>query len=110
MSRQLALPLEPRAELESALRNAWSRTRLRVPYLVAIHIPALAICLRNIAAAETRRKIQKRRANRVRVYPELQRWTWEEADPGESLFSNGRTPAGVRVTRGSRLAGRREIR
>ena len=65
-----------------------SRTRLRVPYHVAIRNPALAICLRNIAAAATRQKIQKRRANRVRVYPELQRWTWEEADPVESLFSN----------------------
>jgi hypothetical protein len=88
VSRQLALPLEPSAEPESALRNAWSRTRMRVPYDVAIHNPALAICLRNIAAAETRRRIQKRRTNRVRVYPEMQRWTWEEADPGEPLFSN----------------------
>ena len=89
MSRQLALPLEPGAEPESALKHAWSRTRLRVPYHVAIRNPALAICLRNIAAAETRRKkIQKRRATRVRVYPEMQRWTWEEPDPVESLFSS----------------------
>lgn len=86
MGRQLALPLEPGAELESALKHAWSRTRLRVPYDVAIHNPALAICLRNIAAAETRRgKIH--RPARARVYPEMQRWTWEEADPAESLFS-----------------------
>jgi len=88
VSLQLALPLEPGAEPESALKHALSHTRLRVPYDVAIRNPALAICLRNIAAAETRRKIQKRRATRVRVYPEMQRWTWEEPDPVESLFSN----------------------
>ena len=52
MSRQLALLLEPRAESESALRYAWARSGSRVPYQVAIHVPALAICLRNIAAAE----------------------------------------------------------
>ncbi|MBI3044501.1 MAG: hypothetical protein HYY78_16905 [Betaproteobacteria bacterium] len=86
MSRQLALPLEPRAEPESALRQAWARTGLRVPYEVAIHVPALAICLRNIAAAETRRKI--RRAARARLNPEMRSWTREEeADPVESLFS-----------------------
>jgi len=88
VSRQLALPLEARAEPESALKHAWSRTRLRVPYHVAIRNPALAICLRNIAAAETRRRIQKRRASRVRVYPEMQLWTREEPDPVEPLFSS----------------------
>jgi len=88
VSLQLALPLEPGAEPESALRNAWSHTRLRVPYDVAIRNPALAICLRNIAAAETRRKIQKRRATRVRVYPEMQLWTREEPDPVEPQFSS----------------------
>ena len=87
MGRQLALPLEPGAEPESALKHAWSRTRLRVSYDVAIHNPALAICLRNIAAAETRRN-KIRRAARTRVYPEMQRWTWEEADPVESPFSS----------------------
>ena len=86
MGRQLALPLEPGAEPESALKHAWSRTRMRVPYDVAIHNPALAICLRNIAAAETRRN-KIRRPARARVYPEMQRWTWEEAEPAESLFS-----------------------
>lgn len=85
VGRQLALPLEPGAESESALKHAWSVTHLRVPFDVAIRVPALAICLRNIAAAETRRKIQKRRA---RAYPETQRWTWEEAGPVELLFSN----------------------
>ena len=86
MSRQLALPLEPRAESESALRDAWSHSRLRVPYQVAIHVPALAICLRNIAAAETRRKM--RRTARTRLRPQTPRWTWEEAESVESLFSN----------------------
>jgi hypothetical protein len=88
VSRQLALPLEPSAEPESALKSAWSHTRLRVPYHVAIRNPALAICLRNIAAAETRRRIQQRRATRVRVYPEMQPWTREEPDLSEPLFSN----------------------
>jgi len=88
VSRQLALPLEPSAEPESALKHAWSRTRLRMPYHVAIRNPALAICLRNIAAAETRRRIQKRRAARVRVYPEMELWTRDEPDPVESLYSN----------------------
>jgi len=88
VGRQLALPLEPSAEPESALKHAWSRTHLRVPYDVAIRNPALAICLRNIAAAETRRRIQKRRATRVRVYPEMQLWTRDEPDPVEPLFSN----------------------
>jgi hypothetical protein len=86
MSRQLALPLEPHADSESALQNAWSHTRLRVPFQVAIHVPALAICLRNIAAAQTRRKI--RRAARTRLRPDAPRWTWEEAESVESLFSN----------------------
>jgi hypothetical protein len=65
INRQLALPLEPRAEADSALHHAWAITRLRVPYQVAIHVPALAICLRNIAAAEMRQKI--RRVSRARL-------------------------------------------
>jgi hypothetical protein len=69
INRQLALPLEPRAEADSALRHAWARTRLNVPYQVAIHVPALAICLRNMAAAEMRRKI--RRTQRARMGPRI---------------------------------------
>lgn len=88
MGRQLALPLEPGAETESALKEAWSVAHLRVPFHVAIRVPALAICLRNIAAAKTRRKIQKRRAARPQVYAEMQRWAWEEAEPVDPLFSN----------------------
>lgn len=68
MSRQLALPLEPRPEPETALKHAWSLTRLRIPYHVAIHVPALAICLRNMAAAEKRQEI--RRALRAPMHPE----------------------------------------
>jgi hypothetical protein len=76
MSRQLALPLETGAITESALKHAWSSTRLRVPYDVAIHVPALAICLRNIAVAESRRKT--RRAVRARPRPERRYWFLEE--------------------------------
>jgi len=88
VGRQLALPLEPGAETESALKEAWSVAHLRVPFHVAIRVPALAICLRNIAAAKTRRKSQNRRAARPRVYPEMQRWTWEEAEPVDPQYSN----------------------
>jgi hypothetical protein len=72
MSQQLALPLEPGAEPESALKYAWSRTRLKLPYHVAIHVPALAICLRNIAAADKRRRI--RRTLRTRPRQAALRW------------------------------------
>ena len=86
MGQQLALPLEPRADSESALQHAWAGTRLRVPYQVAIHVPALAICLRNIAAAETRRQV--RRAARARLQEKKMPWAWKEAEPAESLFSS----------------------
>lgn len=65
MSRQLALRLDPPVEPESALKRAWSHTRLRMPYDEAMRVPAIAICLRNMAAAEARRKIKARRARRV---------------------------------------------
>jgi hypothetical protein len=65
MSRQLALRLDPPADAESALKRAWSHTRLRLPYDKAIRVPAIAICLRNMAAAETRRKIKARRYRRA---------------------------------------------
>jgi hypothetical protein len=64
MSRQLALRLDPPADAESALKRAWSHTRLRMPYDKAIRVPAIAICLRNMAAVETRRKIKARRVRR----------------------------------------------
>jgi hypothetical protein len=65
MSRQLALSLESPPQPESALKQAWSHTRLKMPYDKAIRVPAIAICLRNMAAAETRRKIKARRARRA---------------------------------------------
>jgi hypothetical protein len=93
INRQLALPLEPRGDGELALRNAWARTRLRVPFQVAIHTPALAICLRNIAAAQTRRKVKRVKRVRLgsRIDPrmdgtEWQDWTREETDSPESFI------------------------
>lgn len=96
ISGQLALPLEPRGDAELALRHAWARTRLRVPFQVAIHTPALAICLRNIAAAETRRKVKRVKRVRLgsrmsprridpRISPEWQDWIPEEMDSPESF-------------------------
>lgn len=64
MSRQLALRLE-QPDSEPALKRAWSHTRLRIPYDEAIRVPAIAICLRNMAAAETRKKIKARRYRRA---------------------------------------------
>ncbi len=76
MSQQLALPLDTGPEPESALKHAWSHTRLRIPFDVAIHVPALAICLRNMAAAENRRRI--RRAMQERPRAEMRRRVPEE--------------------------------
>ena len=69
MSRQLALRLESPADPESALKRAWSHSRLRIPYDRAIRVPAIAICLRNLAAAETRRKIKAHRARKAATPP-----------------------------------------
>ena len=68
MSRQLALRLE-QPDSESALKRAWSHTRLRMPYEKAVRVPAIAICLRNLAAAETRQKINARRVRRAATPP-----------------------------------------
>jgi hypothetical protein len=65
MSHQLALRLDPPTDPESALKRAFSHTRLRMPYDKAIRVPAIAICLRNMAAAETRRKVKARRGQRA---------------------------------------------
>jgi hypothetical protein len=74
MSRQLVLRLDPPADAESAMKRAWSHTRLRLPYDKAIRVPAIAICLRNMAAAETRRKIKARRMRRTKeVQPPIAR-------------------------------------
>jgi hypothetical protein len=68
MSRQLALRLE-QPESEAALKRAWAHTRLRMPYDKAIRVPAIAICLRNLAAAEIRQKIKARRMRRAAIIP-----------------------------------------
>jgi len=52
---QLALPLEVDARNDDALRLAWARSRLPVPYHVALQERALAICLRCLADAMRRR-------------------------------------------------------
>ncbi len=85
MARQLALPLEPRAEYEIALMRAWSRSGMRVPYHVAIRVPALAICLRNLAAAEKRRTM--RRIVRAR-HSETNDWSQEPADSIQAVLAN----------------------
>lgn len=86
MSSQLALPLETRTEFESGLRRAWTRSRMRVPYDMAIRVPALVICLRNIAAAEARRKI--RRAVRARLHQKNSYLPGEAVDYSEYVFSD----------------------
>ena len=78
MGSQLALPLEPFAEPESLLKEAWAHAGLPLPYQEAIHVPALAICLRNLAVAEKRRKLMENcqaakrhrtpRPRQVRIY------------------------------------------
>lgn len=52
--KQLALPLSDPGT-DPALRRAWIASRLRLPYHIAINTPAIAICLRRMAAAEIRR-------------------------------------------------------
>ena len=87
MARQLALPLEPRSnDYEIALMRAWSRSGIRVPYHVAIRIPSLAICLRNMAAAEKRRTM--RRIGRVKPQPEFQEWNEEPVDSVQAVLAN----------------------
>ena len=86
MSSQLALPLESRTEFELGLRRAWTRSRMRVPYDMAIRVPALVICLRNIAAAEARRKI--RRAVRARLHQKNSYLPGEAVDYSEFVCSD----------------------
>ena len=86
MGSQLALPLESRTESESGLRRAWTRSRMRVPYDMTIRVTALVICLRNIAAAEARRKI--RRAVRARLHPRNSYLPGEAVDYSEFVCSD----------------------
>lgn len=57
--KQLALPLQTDPGTEPALRRAWIASRLRMPFHVAIHIPAVAICLRHMAENETRKLLRQ---------------------------------------------------
>jgi hypothetical protein len=59
---------------------------MRVPYDLAIRVPALVICLRNIAAAEARRKV--RRAVRARLHPKNTYLPGEAVDSSEYVFSD----------------------
>jgi hypothetical protein len=54
--KQLVLPLQSDPSADPALRRAWLQSRLRMPFHVAVNIPAVAICLRRMAAAENRRR------------------------------------------------------
>jgi len=48
---QLGLPLESNSQDEDALRAAWKRSGLPLPYHVALRIAPLAICIRCLADA-----------------------------------------------------------
>ena len=70
---QLRLPLEIDSEDEAALRAAWTRCGLRMPYHVALQNRPLAICLTCLADAMQKKACikdhganAKRRSNRSR--------------------------------------------
>lgn len=54
--QQLALPLQTDPSADPALRRAWIASRVRMPFHVAINTPAIAICLRQMAATDRRRR------------------------------------------------------
>lgn len=56
MDLQLALPLEADSRDDAALRLAWARSRLPVPYHIALHDRVYAICLRCLAVAMQRKR------------------------------------------------------
>ncbi len=58
--KQLALPLQNDPSADPALRRAWIASRLRIPFHIALSTPAIAICLRRMAAAEIRRRCATR--------------------------------------------------
>ena len=58
--KQLALPLQNDPSADPALRRAWFASRLRMPFHIAISTPAIAICLRRMAATENRRRCDTR--------------------------------------------------
>jgi len=55
MKSQLALPLEPKLQSESALRAAWIRSGLRLPFHIALQVRSVAICLRCLADSMQRK-------------------------------------------------------
>lgn len=60
MDLQLALPLEADTRNEAALRRAWVRSGLSLPYELALRDRAIRICLRCLADAMRRRQRGKR--------------------------------------------------
>lgn len=58
---QASLDLGRPMPSEQALRAAYDQVNLRKPFQQAIADPALAICLRNLAAVDTRRAKHGRR-------------------------------------------------
>lgn len=58
---QTSLDLGRPMPSEQALRAAYDRVNLRKPFHQALADPALAICLRNLAACEQRRRQRRAR-------------------------------------------------
>ncbi len=56
MTMQLALPLEADRRNDASLRQAWIRSRLSLPYELALQDRAIAICLRCLADAMRRKR------------------------------------------------------
>jgi len=56
MSKQLALPLHSDPTADPAMRRAWMRSGLRLPFHIAVNVPAIAICLRHLAGVGMQRK------------------------------------------------------
>jgi len=60
MDLQLTLPLEADTRNDAALRQAWVRSGLALPYELALQDRAIAICLRCLADAMRRGHRRKR--------------------------------------------------
>lgn len=61
MTLQLALPLDAVSRNEDPLRQAWVRSKLSLPYEIALHNRAISICLRDLAHAMRRKHGRMRR-------------------------------------------------
>jgi len=84
---QLSLPLDADAGKEAALRAAWRRSGLPIPYHLALRNRPLAICLSCLAdamqeRASTRRPDADRTPKRVRA--DKQSWTRPAAHSAEA--------------------------